>query len=296
MKILLYILALIIISYQMVYSDDLESLLEEEIKGSEINEIIATFKTTRLCNGHTIERIKTGELDFRVHHRFGAMNGGFDEFFGLDESSSYIGLEYGVTDWMMVGIGRATIEKCWNGFLKFSLMRQKTGQINIPISISYLAQSTYNSMEFPNNTVENELNNRLYFTHQLLFARKINSNISLQISPSIVHRNLVPDYNDNDIYAVGFGGRYKITNRLALNAEYFFTLNDDSYKGGKMLDNYSIGLDIDTGGHIFQLLLSNSPYLCEHQFIARSNGKLDKGSVHLGFNIMRIFNIVDQKN
>jgi hypothetical protein len=150
-------------------------------------------------------------------------------------------------------------------------------------------------MEFPDNSEENKLNNRLYYTHQLIAARKINSNFSLQISPTLVHRNLVPDYNENDIYALGFGGRYKITKRLALNAEYFLTLNDDSYKGGKMLDSYSIGLDIDTGGHIFQLLLSNSPYLCEHQFITRSNGKFEKGSIHLGFNIMRIFNIIDAK-
>jgi hypothetical protein len=274
--------------------DDLQALLDKEVAQDQTIYTTATFKSTRLQNGHTIERISRGELDLRIHHRFGQLASGFDELFGLDESSSLISLEYGVTDWMMLGIGRATIDKAWNGFAKFSILRQSLGKIEMPISVSYLVQASYNTIQKSDADPYNQALNRTFYTHQLLIARKWTPSLSLQTMPTIVHRNLVDEPNQNDLFSLGFGGRYKFTKWVAINGEYYYTFNKDVQAGYKYKDSYSIGVDIDTGGHIFQLLISSSPYLLEHQFLSRSNGTITDGSVCIGFNIMRTFSLFDK--
>jgi hypothetical protein len=274
--------------------EDLGTLLDKETDKSQTIFATGTFKSTRLQNGHTVERLNSGELELRIHHRFGKVSSGFDNFFGLDESSSLISLDYGLTDWMTVGIGRATIDKTWNAFSKFSLLRQSEGKVNMPVSVSYLAEFSYITIPKDETDPFDKSKNRAFYTHQLLIARKFSPNFSLQVMPTLVHRNLVDKPNKNDLLSLGLGGRYKFTKWVALCAEYYYVFDKDVIAGNKYKDSYSIGVDIDTGGHVFQILVSSSPYLLEHQFLSRSNGKFSDGSVCIGFNIMRTFSLFDK--
>ncbi len=285
-------IAILLLVATTAFSQNLEDILDEIPQ--EPRAVFGTFKSAYILNTRSIESIHKGELEFRVHHRFGAVNGGMYEFFGLDESSSLIALSYGITDFFSVEVGRATIDKCWKGNIKISLLKQKSGgNKNIPVSLSYSVETAYKNKKLHKSNPYDEVKNRLFYTHQLLIARKFNKNLSIQITPTLVHRNLVEGYNDNDLYAIGAGGRYKLTNWVTVIGEYNYLVNRDKLAGENTCDSWALGINIDTGGHIFQLMLSNSAYILPHQYLARSMNNIKDGSVHLGFNIMRQFSLFD---
>lgn len=250
-----------------------------------------TFKSTRVLNGHSVERMPQGQLDFRVEHRFGLMNQGYYEFFGLDQGSTFLSLEYGITDWVMLGLNRASFEKTVSGFAKFSILRQSTGAVNMPVSMSYFVSTSVNGLKWTNPTLTNYFYSRLNYTHQLLIARKFNEQFSLQIAPTLIHRNLVPTALDNnDLFALGLAGRYKLSRRISFNVEYYPVVKPFwNYNNTEFKNCFSIGLDLETGGHVFQLLISNSQGMIEKSFIAETTGNWFNGDIHLGFNISRVF-------
>ncbi len=291
-KFLLPGILVFLISLHLTAQDvDLDALLEEAT-GSETEYVYATFKSTRIVSGHSIERMKEGQLDFRISHRFGRINGGAYEFWGLDQANIHFGLEYGITDWMMVGIGRGTYEKTYDGFLKFTLFRQSKGKVNMPVSISYLASVAINTLKWEG---PGELNfwDRVSYVHQLLVARKFNERFSLELNPTYVHRNMVTtELDPNDLWSIGMGARFKITKRLSINAEYYYVippLND--YRSQKTYNPLSIGMDIETGGHVFQIHLTNSLAMIEKGFIGETTGNWLDGDIHLGFNLSRVFSL-----
>jgi opacity protein-like surface antigen len=282
----------VIMSLQLAAQDvDLDALLEEAT-GSETEYVYATFKSTRIISGHSIERMKKGQLDFRISHRFGELNGGAYEFWGLDQASIHFSLEHGITDWMMLGIGRGTYEKTYDGFLKFTVFRQSKGAKNMPLSISYLTTAAVNTLKWDG---PGSLNfwDRVSYVHQILVARKFNERISVELNPTYVHRNMVAtELDPNDLWSVGMGARFKLTKRLSLNAEYYYVippLND--YRSQKTYNPLSIGVDIETGGHVFQIHLTNSLAMIEKGFIGETTGKWLDGDIHLGFNISRVFSL-----
>jgi hypothetical protein len=253
----------------------------------------ATFKTTRLINAHSVEHIGAGVLDIKIQHRFGTLNGGFYELFGLDQATIRIGADYGITDWLMVGIGRSSFEKLYDGFAKFKLLRQSKGEKNSPISLSAFAGMYITSVEFFDSTIENNFTNRTSYMFQLISARKFSEGFSLQISPTWVHYNLVPNPGDpHDIFAIGFGGRQKLSRRVSFNVEYYYRVGE-VWKG--TVNPLSVGFDIETGGHVFQLMFTNSTGIAENQYIANTTGKWGDGDIHFGFNISRVFNIGNKK-
>jgi len=266
-----------------------EDLLNElnSAVGEQTDYTFATFKSTRIINGNSIEQMKTRQLDFRVNHRFGTVDGGAYTLFGLDQAFVNLSLEYGITDWLQVGIRRGTYKKTYDGSVKLRILRQSSGKKVMPVSITYFADAAVNTLKFTNPNIENVLINRLSFTHQLLIARKFNERLSLQLSPSFVHRNLVNPTEENNTYAVGFGGRYKITRRVGISFEYFWvgntTANTDFHNSA------SIGVDIETGGHVFQLFLTNSTAMVESAFIPETRGNWLDGGIRFGFNISRVF-------
>src|SRR5690606_19763312 len=252
----------------------------------------ATFKTTRIINGHSIETPSSKVLQFMISHRFGRLNSGSYEFFGLDNATIRLGLHYGITDRFTVGIGRSSFEKTYDGYLKYKLLRQKSGKENFPLSLTLFSSAAAKTVEWSEPERKNHSSSRMYYTFQALIARKFNSNFSLQISPSLVHRNLVATSADeNDVYAIGAGARHKLTGSLSLNVEYFYVLPDqivsDLY-GEEVVNTLSVGLDIETGGHVFQLHLSNSRGMVEKFFISETTGAWDQGDIHFGFNISRV--------
>ncbi len=275
---------------QNIKSQDLMDLLGNEKPSKEF--ATATFKTTHLILGQSIENVAKGHLNFIIAHHFGRINEGSYNFWGLDQSTIRIGLEYGVTDKLEVGLGRSTYQKTIDGFVKYKILRQNN--MKMPISISYFGSMAINTLKWEDPTRDNFFSSRLSFVNQLLIARKFNNNLSLQIMPSFVHKNLVKRVIDqNNIFALGGGGRYKLTKRLSVNAEYYHLLP------GQTADDFdnslSLGVDIETGGHVFQLFFTNSQPLFERGFITETQGKWNKGDIFFGFNIIRTFTVVKPK-
>lgn len=259
------------------------------------NYTYATFKTTRVVNGQSVENSPKGTLLFLISHHFGPANSGSYNLFGLDQSTIRFGLEYGITDRLCVGVGRSSYEKTFDGFMKYKLLKQSSGYRTMPVTLSLFSTMDVNSLKWQEPARNNFFSSRLSFAYQMLIARKFNNNLSLQVSPTLVHKNLVPGINDkNDTYAIGFGGRYKISERISLNAEYFYLMNQS--KTSVAVNSLSLGVDIETGGHVFQLHFTNSQPMFERGFITGTTGKWSKGNVFFGFNIMRAFTIVNHKN
>lgn len=281
----------LLISSVLTGQDDLFDLLEDEEKEL-IDFTTATFKSTRVMNGHSIERMPPGQLDFRISHRFGTVNSGPYEFFGLDQANIHFSLEYGITDWLMIGAGRGTYEKTYDGFLKFTLLRQSSGARVMPVTLSFLSATALTSLRWPDPERENYFSSRLSYVHQLIVARKISPALSVQFSPSFVHRNLVAtELDPNDLYAIGTGGRLKLTNRISMNAEYFYVVDPGKYLEKEVRNPLSLGFDVETGGHVFQLIFTNSLAMIEKGFIGETTGSWLKGDIHFGFNISRVFTL-----
>lgn len=275
--------------------DDLLDMLNEGAQ-EEINYATATFKSTRVMNGHSIERMPPGQLDVRISHRFGKLNSGAYEFFGLDQSSIHLGLDYGIFKWLMVGVGRGTYEKTFDGFTKFTVLRQSTGARKMPVSVSLFSSIAATSVKWADTSRTNYFSSRLSYVHQVLVARKFSPSFSFQIAPTFVHRNLVAtELDPNDLYVVGAGGRMKLTKRISLNAEYYYVANPRKYMSQKTYDPLSIGFDIETGGHVFQLFFTNSLPCIEKGFIGETTGSWLKGDIHFGFNISRVFTLKKEK-
>jgi len=251
-----------------------------------------TFKSTRVINGHSNERMPEGQLDVRFEHRFGLINQGYYEFYGLDQSNTLISLEYGIKDWIMVGLNRASLDKTVSGFTKFSILRQSKGAVEMPVSMSLLLGTSIVGTRWKDPTRDNLFSSRISYTTQLIFARKLNENLSLQLAPIWIHRNLVALVIDkNDQFALGIGSRYKISRRASINLEYYPILNTSWDHSTTYRNALAVGIDIETGGHVFQLMLSNTQGMIEKTFITETTGNWLKGDLHLGFNISRVFSL-----
>lgn len=278
---------------QTYAQDDLLSMLDEEDSAT-VEYTKASFKATRVINSHSLENVAEGVLDFKILHRFGFINGGAYEFFGLDQATMRLGLEYGITDRLTIGAGRSTVEKALDGFVKYKILRQSTGAKNMPITLSYAAGLSANMLKWPDPNRKNYTSSRFAYYHQIIAGRKFSESFTLQLMPTLVHRNLVRTMQEkNDVFALGVAGRQKLTRRMSLNAEYFYVLPDQIHPD--FSNSLSIGFDIETGGHVFQLHFTNSTPLNEKGVITETRGKWGKGDIHFGFNISRVFTIKDRR-
>lgn len=278
----------LLIGPMAVAQDDLLSILDEESDGSSFA-VEAIFKGTRLINGHTVETRRQHNLDFLISHRFGRINGGAYEFFGLDQANVRLGFDYGLTDHINLGIGRSSFEKTLGGYFKYAFVHQTTGSKSFPFSatlFSSVAIKTLKEREFEDQV---KFTDRLSYTHQVLIARKFSPSFSMQLMPSYVHFNTIyPDENRNDLYIAGVGGRMKLTPRVSLNVEYYYQLQK---KQSGLKDALAIGFDIETGGHVFQLHLTNAQSMIEKGFLTETTGDFFNGDIHFGFNISRTFQL-----
>lgn len=276
----------LIINVSVYAQDDLLSILEEEAPVDSSNYTSAIFKGQRLINGHTVVTRKTGELEFIISHRFGRVNTGINEFFGLDGANVRFSFEYGLTDRLTAGVGRNSFEKVYDGFLKYGVLRQSTGVQSMPVSLSLFSSMAIRTIDMVDFQV-NDFNSKVSYTHQLLIARKINESVSLQLMPSYVHRNRVFDDQKNDMFALGFGGRFKVSKRVAINGEYYYRMTEEISTQYK--DSIGIGVEIETGGHVFHLTFTNSRSMVERGFITETDGNFFDGDIHFGFNLSRVF-------
>lgn len=291
MKRLSLLYLLLVLTVSLFAQDDLMNMLNDSTT-KQINYATATFKSTRIINGHSIQMMAPGQLDVRISHRFGRVNLGPYEFFGLDQSNMHFSLEYGITKWLMIGVGRGSYEKTYDGFAKYSILRQSTGGRNMPVSVSALTSIAITSMKWADPTRTNYFSSRLSYVGQVMIARKFSQSLSIQLTPTIVHRNLVPtELDPNDIFSMGAGGRMKLTKRISLNAEYFYMINSKKNMSETIYDPFSVGFDIETGGHVFTLLFTNSLQMIEKGFVGQTTGNWLKGDIHFGFNISRVFTL-----
>lgn len=251
--------------------------------------VTGTFKATHIINTQTIESPAQNNLNFVIQHRFGQLNSGSYNFFGLDNATLRLGLDYGITDRLAVGIGRSSYLKTFDGYLKYKLLRQ-TEHGGMPVSVSLLGQVTDFTQDMPTETYLNT-KYRTAYAAEALIARKLSRSLSLQVTPTWLHYNLVPTVNDkNDVLAIGLGGRMKITNRMSIDAEYD-VVPSNQVVSATVHNSFSLGWDIETGGHVFQLVFSNSQSMLETQYLTQTSGTWGKGDIYFGFNISRNFNL-----
>lgn len=272
--------------------DDLLDLLDEDEKTVEFVE--AAFKTNRVVNLHSLENTDPGVMDLKISHRFGVVSGGFSELFGLDQATVRFGFDFGLTKNLQAGVGRSNFQKTFDGYLKYRLLHQSTGARVMPFTLSVFASAAIQSAPWQNPDRENFFSSRLYYVSQIILGRKFSEGFSLQLSPTMVHRNLVKTkLEKNDVYAMGIAVRQKLTKRLAVNAEYVYVLPDQLAPGFR--HSLSIGFDIETGGHVFQLHFTNSTSMIEKGFVAETANDWASGKVHFGFNVSRVFTLVKPK-
>lgn len=265
--------------------EDLLALLGED---ETIDYTFASFKTNRIINLHSIENTTKGVIDIKISHRFGFLNGGFYDLFGLDLASIRIGADYGVSDRLMIGLGRSSYQKTYDGFFKYKILRQSSGAKTMPVTLSLLGSTAIQTLKFQDPERDNLFSSRLYYTVQLLLGRKVSESLSLQISPTLVHRNLVKTSAEkNDVYAIGAGARMKLSKRTSINSEYIYVFPDQLAPEYK--NSFSIGFDIETGGHVFQLHFTNSTSMIEKGFVTETVGDWFDGDIHFGFNVSRVF-------
>ncbi len=248
------------------------------------------FKGTKIVNAQSVEITSEGVLQFNIQHRFGPLNSGLYNLYGLDNAQVRLSLDYGIKDWWSVSFGRSSSLKIIDVNSKIRLKRQIKNGFPLAIvfnSAYYINQWTYINSDLTIN--EFIFANQLLYANQILFATKINRNLTLQFSPTIVHYNLVEILDEsNDKYSLGYGGRFKLTKRTSINAEYFMQFNDK--RNPNVL---SFGFDIETGGHVFQLHMSNSSAMIDPNFITKTKGEWLQGDVYFGFNISRVFTLYD---
>jgi Membrane bound beta barrel domain (DUF5777) len=285
---LLYLLALHFKAEGQSMLDSLETITPKK------EYITNAFKSSRVINGHSMEFIGKGVLDFRILHRFGRINQGVKQLFGLDQASMRIGFDYGLGKNLTTGIGRTTTNKELDGFIKYRPVWQSKGAGASPVSFVLIAGISVNTVENTNTAKPQSLKSRTGYYYQAIIGRKFSNKFTLQLSPTLVHRNVVPSNEANDVYAIGTGGRLKISKRVALVADYFYVLKGLSKTTYQ--NPLSVGIDIETGGHVFQLHFSNTSGMNERSFITETVNKWGKGDIQFGFNLSRVFTLHSKKS
>ncbi|MEQ8907856.1 MAG: DUF5777 family beta-barrel protein [Vicingaceae bacterium] len=264
-----------------------------EVQGQEKSYVPMSFKDTRIVNGQSVETNPKGQLKFVISHRFGSIKGGIEEFFGLDQAIVRLGLDYGISDRLTVGIGRSSNQKTVDGFAKYRLLKQTT-ENEMPISLSLLASMAVRTLDLDVAQKEYPFSSKLFYTYQALLARQFSDRFALQLMPTLVHRNLVEQTEvSNDVFAVGAASRFQLTKMISWQVEYYYTLPD------QLLEVYnnslSMGFDIETKSHVFQLHISNSQGMIEKFFVGETRGSWEDGIIFFGFNISRDFQLGGRK-
>ncbi|MBX7180755.1 MAG: hypothetical protein K1X82_01490 [Bacteroidia bacterium] len=291
------LLAFLFLSVNLFAQDD--DLLKE-LEATDAKPVkefsLATFKTTRIINTHSIESLGKRAWDLRLSHRFGDFKGGFNQFFGLDGNAPMkIAAEFSIDGRLTFGVGRtffnSSYGKLWEGFAKYRILRQTTDN-KMPLSMTIIAGIGITQRK-PSTTLPYEFEyftSRMSYFYQLAIGRKFSKALSFQVSPMLVHKNLVEKSTDkNDIWALSLGGRWKFSRSVALTAEYTFRLNKYTSNFSDYHNSAGIGVDIETGGHVFQVFIINSHPISELQFISDTRSSWTKGDIRLGFNMSRVF-------
>ncbi len=271
-----------------IAQDDLLSQLDS-VKSDKKQIEMAAFKGLQICNIQSTKVAAKGEWYMLVSHRFGDLTQYTQNFFGLDNALTKIGGIYGVTNWLTVSASRHTYNKTYELAVKYKLANQEID--GFPLTIV-----GYNTMDINSALKKDALipglkfNHRLAYTSQLLISRKFNESFSLQLSPIFVHKNLYDAILEQEnTFLLGSGARYKLSKRLSLNLEYAARLSMPEGFTSPYSNPLTLGLDIETGGHVFQLVLSNSQPMNDVALYTNAQGDWNGGMIYFGFNMYRVF-------
>ncbi len=295
----------------IVAQDDLLSLIDDK-KNEAPKKVYATFKTVRIGNAQTIETVKKNHLDFRIAHRFGnvydsdnsnPLNLMGQTFLGFDAARDIrFSFDYGITDNLTIGIGRSKMNHIIDGSIKWRILEQTTN-FSMPISLAFFSSTGYShdpTSQIYGGIVKDFQTNELHrfnFFNQLIVASKLNDWISLELLPSLMHRNFIKEnvntknnaFDENTFFTLGFGGRIKLTRRLSFIGDYFYNFSKFYQNNPTAFNPLSLGFEIETGGHVFSLFVTNAGGLIENNFIPYTNDTWTKGQVKFGFCISRTF-------
>jgi hypothetical protein len=278
--------------YQL-YAQDSTSLINGLEEKAVTEKITGTFKSTRVINAHSTEMLHKGELDFRIMHRFGSLRTGYKQLFGLDNASMRMSFDYGLSNNFMIGVGRSTILKDLDAFVKTRILQQSKGEKAIPISLLFAVGYIVTTQE-SFDLVKPTFGDRSSYYMQMIIGRKFSRKLSMQLSPILVHNNTTLNpTDDNNIFGIGIGARYKVSKRIALMTDYHYSVGE---LGSAKKNILSLGVDIETGGHVFQLHFSNATGMNEKGYLTQTTGDFFKGDIRFGFNLSRIFNVGNKKN
>ncbi|HPG11956.1 MAG TPA: DUF5777 family beta-barrel protein [Chitinophagaceae bacterium] len=297
MKTRLSVLLLVFAGFNLqlfAQDEDLLQLLGGDKTEPQKEYVDYAFKSSRVIMSHSMEVIRPGVMDLRILHRFGNINKGAYELFGLDNASMRLGFDFGLSKNLMVGIGRSTNKKELDGFFKYRLIHQAKGKGAMPFSFLLVGGSSMTLLKFSDTSRKNYFSSRIGYYGQAIIGRKFSEGFSLQFMPTVLHRNLVASPDDpNDMLAIGVGTRVKLSRRISLNVDYYYRINPNP--ADQTQNPLSIGFDIETGGHVFQLHFTNAVGMNEKVFLAETQNRWDKGDIQFGFNISRSFQIKKKK-
>ena len=281
--------ACLLLAMQSLSAQGLLDALNEGVEEPTVP-VSATFKDTRIVNVQSNETPAEGVLHFVIAHRFGTLSSGIYDLWGLDNAQMRMALDYGITDRLAVGVARNTYQKTLEANVKARLLRQSTGPEAFPISVTWYSVAMANGLRVSEEDQPYPVSRRLSYVHQAVVARKMSEKLSLALVPSFVHRNFVEESNDaHDLFLMGVGGRYKLGPRFSVNGEYHHFLTQTF--GYAFSPSLSLGVDIETGGHVFQLHITNARGMFERSFLAEPAGSWADGDVYFGFNLSRVFTV-----
>lgn len=291
MKLRKFFVVIFVLSAFEVFSQDDSLQIDEDNTPIVLPD---AFNTTRIINSHSTNVRDAHALDFQIMHRFGPFNQGGFNLFGLDEASLRLGLEYGITRRLMVALGRSSSGKNYDAFVKYQLLKQSKGKGGIPINLTLFGSTAFSSVSYRNQkelTGNTDLIDQFVYTSQILMSRRFSKLLSLQLSPTYIHKNVVEQELQNDFFSIGAGARLKLAGRLHLTADYYVRLNNITKE---LYNPLAVGLDIVTGGHVFQVYATNSIGMIEKEFITNTFDSVQNGGVRLGFSVSRVFMLKSQ--
>ena len=246
----------------------------------------AVFKGLKVINFESTKLVAKGGFNFIVSHRFGTVKDGFKNLFGLDEAVTHLNFVYGISDYLNISASRSSNQKIYEVGAKFRILRQQAGKM--PFTVAGYTSILANTALSTDNLPQLEFKHRLSYVAQLLISRKINNELSLIVSPTFFHDNyVISSLQHNSQYGLGFGGRYKLGKRWSLNMEYGMHLNRSD--ASRFNNPFSIGVDLETGGHVFQLHFTNSQSMNTNGVFGTSTGDWGDSDVYFGFNLARSF-------
>lgn len=276
------VLLLLLLPLGMFAQDDLLNEIDTAATGK--SKVESAFKALKIVNIESTKLAAKGDLYFIVAHRFGSLKDDFEGFYGLDQAVTQLKFVYGLNNWLTISGARSEIAYDFSG--KFLLKSQETN--GFPFAIAGFTSLAINNTLKESLYPDMKFDNRLVYVTQLLVSRKFSEKLSMELAPTYFHENFVLDDNqDNSQYAIGMGGRYKFAKRWSVNVDYAAHLNRSSTS--PFHDPLSIGVDLDTGGHVFQMHFSNSQGIHEAGFLGNTTGSWEKGDIFFGFNLLRVF-------